>query len=103
MAREGPVRRNEDIANLAPDHAFSQAAQQGLGGADGLDDAEVAIHLDQQVGRRQGKSNIAVALRFEIVGHSGPVFRPQTVCSRSDYAPCLKIQLTHRINVVITD
>ncbi len=53
MAGEGPVGGDEDITNRASDHILRQAAQQGLRGADGLDDAKIAVDLDQKISRRQ--------------------------------------------------
>ena len=72
VAGKGAIDRDKDIRDVSPDHAFAQSAQQGLGGADRPDDTKVAVRLDQQIRGRQGKGDIAVALRLEIVGHSRP-------------------------------
>ena len=70
-AREVALRLGEELAKGAPHQLPRVAAGQGAGRPHHIDDALLAVHLDQQVGGGQGEGREAIALGAELAGGIG--------------------------------
>ncbi len=69
-ADQGALIADEQVDGHLAAQVFRTFVQQGLGRADGTNDAEQVVDFDEQVGRGQGEGDVAIALRLEVLTHT---------------------------------